>query len=47
MSDTQTRSPAVAGPGRLLVVALVAFMVKAHATIVGDTAASMTDTPGG
>ena len=46
MSHTLTRqSIPVAGPGRLLVVALVpvvAFMALAHTTIVGDTAASMT-----
>ncbi len=45
MSDTQTRTPAVAGPGRLLVVAavpLVAFVAMTHTTKVGDTAASMT-----
>lgn len=46
MSHTLTRqSIPVAGPGRLLVVALVplvAFMAMAHTTIVGQTAASMT-----
>jgi hypothetical protein len=46
MFHTQTRQfISVAGPGRLLVVALIpviAFMMMAHITIVGGTAASMT-----